>query len=105
MGHDPAYLVPLCDPHHVARHEQRFVIEIGSDGPQFKLVDGTPFECSRAHDPSGGEAARMAVAALQKLELGAREARACVDRALAQPRAEPWTVEELLRAALRLHAG
>lgn len=80
--------------------------ELVGDEPVFKLADGTLLESSRAHVRTPeNDVARVAVAALEKLELGAREARAWVEKARAQPRAEPWTPEELVREALRLYAG
>lgn len=43
----------------------------------------------------------MARLALRKLELSPAEVRRGIDAALALPRAEPWTAEELVREVLR----
>jgi hypothetical protein len=115
-------MLTLCDGHHRLRHQGKLQIEGSAPEFRFTLVDGTPppvgaefsyenspgVEAGFSYENSGGLNAHLdpahadqdAVLALKALGMGTREAKRRVRRVLGGV-PQPWTAEELLRAALQ----
>ena len=129
-GHDPSWLVTLCEAHHRQRHEGWLLIEGQAPDSRFRLrsgaaLGGEAFACAKGRGvgvttegrgeafacakgrgavpatEAGDEAFAVAKLALRRLGLGARARRRLLEQVLRREGERVWSVEELLRAVLQ----
>ena len=128
-GHDPKWMLTLCEAHHRQRHEGWLLIEGQAPDFRFRLrsgaalgqgafacatargsglpaeAGGEAFACATARGSglpaeAGGEALETAELALRRLGLGARERRGLLAEVLERGGARACSAEALLRTAL-----
>ena len=109
-GHDPSWLVTLCEAHHRQRHEGWLLIEGQAPDFRFRLRSGAALgreavACAnaRAAGPAieaGGEALEVAELALRRLGISGRERRRLLEEVLGREGRRVWSAEDLLRAVL-----